>query len=278
MSTQPTTSPTTTDLDAQLKQRHRSMWAAGHYDRVAREVVPMLGERLVDHLGVAAGERALDIAAGTGNAAVPAARTGASVVASDLTPELLEAGRAAHPDADIDWQVADAEALPWPDASYDVVMSTVGVMFAPHHQAAADELLRVLRPGGRVGILSWTPEGFVGRLFATMRDFVPPPPAGVQPPPLWGTEDHVRELFGDRVDDLTFTRDHAEVDLFTEPGSFRSYFRDNYGPTLVAYRGLADQPDRVAELDAALDALAAEADEGAGRMRWEYVVVSGRRS
>ena len=254
------------------------MWASGHYDRVAREVVPVLGERLVDHLGVGAGERVLDVAAGTGNAAVPAARRGASVVASDLTPELLEAGRAEHPEADIDWQVADAEALPWPDASYDVVMSTVGVMFAPHHQAAADELLRVTRPGGRLGILSWTPEGFIGRLFATMRDFVPPPPAGVQPPPLWGTEDHVRGLFGDRVDDLTFTRDHIEVDLFTTPGSFRTYFRENYGPTLVAYRGLADQPDRVAALDAALDALVAEADEGAGRMRWEYVVVSGRRS
>jgi SAM-dependent methyltransferase len=279
MSTQTTTSPTTTtDLDAQLKQRHRAMWASGHYDRVAREVVPALGERLVDHLRVEAGERVLDVAAGTGNAAVPAARRGASVVASDLTPELLEIGRAEHPEADIDWQVADAEALPWPDASYDVVLSTVGVMFAPHHQAAADELLRVTRPGGRVGVLSWTPEGFVGRLFATMRDFVPPPPAGVQPPPLWGTEDHVRGLFGDRVRDLTFTRDHIEVDLFPTPGSFRTYFRENYGPTLVAYRGLADQPDRVAELDAALDALAADADEGSGRMRWEYVVVSGRRS
>ena len=265
------------DADAALKQRHRTMWAAGHYDRVAREIIPVLGERLVASLAPAAGERVLDIAAGTGNAAVPAARAGASVVASDLTPELLEIGRSEHPDAGVDWQVADAEALPWSDASYDVVMSTVGVMFAPHHQAAADELLRVLRPGGRLGILSWTPEGFIGRLFATMRGFVPPPPAGVQSPPLWGSEDHVRELFGDRVEDLTFERDHVDVDVFTGPGDFRSYFRDNYGPTLVAYRGLVDQPDRVAELDAALDALAAEADEGSGRMRWEYVVVSGRR-
>jgi SAM-dependent methyltransferase len=281
MTTQTTTSPSTSptaDADAQLKQRHRAMWAAGHYDRVAREIVPVLGERLVDHLGVGPGDHVLDVAAGTGNAAVPAARTGASVVASDLTPELLDAGRAAHPDADIDWQVADAEALPWADATYDVVLSTVGVMFAPHHQAAADELLRVTRPGGRIGIISWTPEGFIGRLFATMRDFVPPPPAGVQPPPLWGNEEHVRSLFGDRVEDLTFTRDHVEVDVFTGPGDFRTYFRENYGPTLVAYRGLADQPDRVAELDAALDALAASADEGSGRMRWEYVVVSGRRS
>jgi SAM-dependent methyltransferase len=280
MSSQTTTSPTDqrdADPDAALKQRHRTMWASGHYDQVAREVIPTLGERLVAQLGISAGERVLDVAAGTGNAAVPAARAGASVVASDLTPELLELGRSEHPDADIDWQVADAEALPWPDASYDVVTSTVGVMFAPHHQRAADELVRVLRPGGRLGIASWTPEGFIGRLFATMRDFVPPPPAGVQPPPLWGNETHVRELLGDRVEDLAFDRDHVEVDLFTGPGDFRSYFRDNYGPTLMAYRGLADQPERVAELDAALDALAAEADEGSGRMRWEYVVVSGRR-
>ena len=269
--------PQDTDADAALKQRHRAMWASGHYDRVAREVIPLLGERLVSSLGITSGERVLDIAAGTGNAAVPAARAGAAVVASDLTPELLEVGRAEHPDLDIDWQVADAEALPWPESSYDVVMSTVGVMFAPHHQAAADEVVRVLRPGGRMGLVSWTPEGFIGRLFATMRDFVPPPPAGVQPPPLWGNEAHVRGLFGDRVEDLTFTRDHVDVDVFAGPTDFRTYFRDNYGPTLMAYRGLADQPERAAELDAALDALAAAADEGAGRMRWEYVVVSGRR-
>lgn len=277
MSTETTAPPTGADADAALKQRHRSMWASGHYDRIAREIIPVLGERLVDALDVTSGERVLDVAAGTGNAAVPAARTGATVVASDLTPELLEIGRAEHPDAGIDWQVADAEALPWPDASYDVVLSTVGVMFAPHHRAAADELLRVLRPGGRVGIVSWTPEGFIGRMFATMRGFVPPPPAGVQPPPLWGDEDHVRELLGDRVEDLAFTRDHVDVDLFSTPADFRTYFRDNYGPTLVAYRGLADQPERAAELDAALDALAADADEGSGRMRWEYVLVSGRR-
>lgn len=277
MTTQTASPPADTSPDAALKQRHRSMWASGHYDRVAREIIPVLGERLVASLGITAGERVLDIGAGTGNAAVPAARTGATVVASDLTPELLDLGRAEHPDADIDWQVADAEALPWPDASYDVALSTVGLMFAPHHQAAADELLRVLRPGGRLGILSWTPEGFIGRLFATMRDFVPAPPAGVQPPPLWGDEDHVRALMGDRVDDLTFTRDHVDVGLFTGPTDFRTYFRDNYGPTLMAYRGLADQPQRAAELDAALDALAADADEGSGRMPWEYVVVSGRR-
>ena len=279
--TSQTTVPTMTatpPTDAELKQRHRGMWASGHYDRVAREVIPQLGEHVVTALAIAPGERVLDVAAGSGNATAPAARAGARVVASDLTPELLDIGRAEHPDLDIEWQVADAEALPWPDASYDVVMSTVGAMFAPHHQAAADEMLRVLRPGGRLGIISWTPEGFIGRLFATMRAFVPPPPAGVQAPPLWGDEAHVRDLLGARVSDLDVARHHLEVDRFTGPSDFRDYFRDNYGPTLAAYRGLAEQPDRIAELDAALDALAADADEGGGRMRWEYSLVTGRRS
>ncbi|KQV67550.1 hypothetical protein ASC64_09905 [Nocardioides sp. Root122] len=267
----------TLDEDAALKQKHRTMWAAGHYDRVADEIIPMLGDRVVSTLGIIPGERVLDVAAGTGNAAVPAARAGARVVASDLTPELLDLGRTRHPGLDIEWTVADAEALPWPEASYDVVVSTVGVMFAPHHQAAADELLRVLRPGGRFGLASWTPEGFVGRLFATMKEFVPPPPAGVQPPPLWGDEAHVRALLGDRVEALEHRRAYVDVDVFAGPGDFRTYFRDNYGPTLVAYRGLADQPARTAELDAALDGLAAEFRDASGRMRWEYVLVSGRR-
>ncbi|MDR7251075.1 SAM-dependent methyltransferase [Nocardioides sp. BE266] len=272
-----TTTAAPVDADAALKQKHRTMWASGHYDRVADEIIPVLGERVVASLGITSGERVLDIAAGNGNASVPAARAGAQVVASDLTPELLEIGRAQHADLDIEWAVADAEALPWPDASYDVVVSTVGVMFAPHHQAAADELVRVLRPGGRFGLVAWTPEGFIGRVFATMKEFVPPPPAGVQPPPLWGSEAHVRELLGDRVEDLVLEKAYVDVDAFAGPADFRTYFRENYGPTLMAYRGLADQPERTAELDAALDDLAAGFRDESGRMRWEYVLVSGRR-
>jgi SAM-dependent methyltransferase len=266
-----------TDADRDLKARHRAMWASGDYPSMVETFLTPLGPRLTRACRIGAGTRVLDVAAGTGNAAVPAARAGARVVASDLTPELLELGRTRHPGLDIEWTVADAEALPWPEASYDVVVSTVGVMFAPHHQAAADELLRVLRPGGRFGLASWTPEGFVGRLFATMKQFVPPPPAGVQPPPLWGDEAHVRALLGDRVEALEHRRAYVDVDVFAGPGAFRTYFRDNYGPTLVAYRGLADQPARTAELDAALDGLAAEFRDSSGRMRWEYVLVSGRR-
>ncbi len=272
-----TTTAAPVDADAALKQKHRAMWAAGHYARVADEIIPVLGDRVVAALDITPGDRVLDVAAGNGNASAPAARAGAHVVASDLTPELLDTGRTQHPDLDIEWAVADAEALPWPDASYDVVLSTVGVMFAPHHRAAADELVRVLRPGGRLGLVSWTPEGFIGRVFATMKPFVPPPPPGVQPPPLWGDEGHVRDLLGDRVEQLDFRRAHVDVDAFGGPTDFRTYFRENYGPTLMAYRGLADQPDRIAALDEALDGLAAEFRDASGRMRWEYVLVTGWR-
>lgn len=264
--------------DADLKQRHRTVWAAGSYPDVARDVIPGLGPALVEAVGIHAGDRVLDVAAGTGNAAVPAARAGASVVASDLTPELVEAGRAEHADLPIEWGVADAEDLPYGDASFDVVLSCIGVMFAPHHQQAADELARVLRPGGRLGLASWTPEGFVGRLFATVGRYNPPPPPGAQPPPLWGKEDHVRDLLGGAVAELQVERRTIVVDHFASPGEFRDYFTANFGPVVMALRGLADEPDRAAQLGEDLEALAADADEGGGRMSWEYLLVTGTRA
>ena len=187
-----------------LKTRHRAMWALGDYPAVATEVIAPLGDVLVDACGIGPGQRVVDVAAGSGNAAIPAARRGADVVATDLTPELLDIGRRAA-DAEgvsLRWQVADAEDMPCEDGEQDVAISCVGVMFAPHHQAAADELVRIVRPGGTIGLISWTPEGFIGQMFATMRPFVPAPPPGVQPPPLWGHLDHVRDLLGDRVTDI----------------------------------------------------------------------------
>ncbi len=180
--------------DRALKARHRAMWALGDYPAVAIDVIPELGPALVAASGVRAGDRVLDVAAGTGNAAVPAALAGARVIASDLTPELFAAGRAFadRHGVQLEWAEGDAEALPYADGAFDVVLSCVGVMFAPHHQQAADELVRVCRPGGTIGLLSWTPQGFVGELFRTMKPYAPPPPPGAQPPPLWGDEDHVR--------------------------------------------------------------------------------------
>lgn len=156
-------------------------------------------------------------------------------------------------------------------------MSCVGVMFAPHHQPAADEVVRVCRPGGCIGVLSWTPEGFIGQLFATMKPYVPPAPAGVQPPPLWGDETHVRGLFGDRVQDLTTTREQLAVTRFVRPDDFRTFFKQCYGPTIAAYRGIAQDPVKVAALDDALSELTARFSTPDGRMEWEYLLVTGTR-
>jgi SAM-dependent methyltransferase len=157
---------TTAPSDAEIKTRHRTMWASGDYPSMVETFLLPLGPRLVEAAGVRAGLRVLDVAAGTGNASIPAARTGAAATASDLTPELLEAGRR-HAEADgieLDWVTADAENLPFEDASFDIVMSSIGAMFAPRHQAVADELVRVCRPGGTIALLSWTPEGMLGHL------------------------------------------------------------------------------------------------------------------
>lgn len=171
------TAITDTAADRALKAKHAAMWASGNYSAVVTDVVAPLGGILVDAVGVRAGLCVLDVAAGTGTAALPAARRGATVTAIDLTPELLAVGRAdaAAEGVDLTWQTADAEALPFPDAEFDAVVSAIGVMFAPHHQLAADELLRVCRPAGTVGVLSWTPEGFIGQMFAVMKPYAPSP-------------------------------------------------------------------------------------------------------
>jgi SAM-dependent methyltransferase len=262
--------------DLELEARHRALWALGDYRAIADELVAPLGPTLVTAIRVGKGDRVLDVAAGTGNAAIAAAAAGAEVTASDLCPRLLEEGRAiaARKGVALDWREANAEALPFADGAFDAVLSCIGVMFAPHHQQSADELVRVCRPGGKIGVLSWTPEGFIGRLFATMKPYVGPPPAGVSPPPLWGSEDHVRGLLGDRVTDVVTERRGLPVTLFAEGCQFREYFKANYGPTIAAYRGLGDDETRIKALDADIDRLADEAlSSGASTMEWEYLVV-----
>ena len=276
-----TTTASSTDEDRALKERHRAMWALGDYPTLANDVIAGLGPVLVAACEVQPGQRVLDVAAGSGNAAIPAARAGAEVTASDLTPELLDAGRAtAERDGlALTWDQADAEALPYGDNEFDVVTSCLGVMFAPHHQAGADELVRVCRPGGTIGLINWTPEGFIGQMFATMKPYAPPPPPGAQPPPLWGSEDHVRALLGDNVTDFSVERRTVTVDHFAQPEDFRDYFKARYGPTISVYRNIADDADRTAALDADLAALARKFNRGTDTavLDWEYLLITARK-
>ena len=265
--------------DSGIKAKHRAMWALGDYPAVATEVIPGLGTALVEANGIGKGDRVLDIAAGSGNAAIPAAQAGAQVTAADLTPELFEKGRRLAEEAgvSVDWQEADAENLPFGDGTFDAAISCVGIMFAPNHQASADELVRVLRPGGTIALANWTPEGFIGQMFATMRPYAPPPPPGAQPPPLWGKQQHVQDLLGDRATDVVARREKLTVERFATAGEFRDFFKAAYGPTINTYRYIADQPDRVQALDEELEELASRHDLGGGRMEWEYLLFTARK-
>ena len=195
---------------AEMKQFTRGTWAAGDFAEVARRGL-WGGASEVRRVGIGKNERVLDVACGTGNAAIRAALAGGQVVGLDLTPELFETGRrlAAEAGVSVEWVEGDAEAIPYADNSFDVVLSTFGCMFAPRHQVAAAELARVLRPGGRLGLCNWTPEGSQGHFFRALGAYLPTPPDFAQPPLLWGREDHVRELFAGSGVQLEFERDTA---------------------------------------------------------------------
>jgi SAM-dependent methyltransferase len=270
------------DADRALKAKHRALWAAGDYPRVAAELIPSFGPELVRACGVRAGQHVLDVGAGSGNAAIPAAALGARVVASDLTPELFAAGRriAAERGVHLEWAEADAEALPFADDTFDVVMSSVGAMFAPRHQVVADELVRVTRSGGRIGMINWTPEGFIGQLFRTMAPYAPPAPPGASPAPLWGDEQHVRELFGDKVTGLDLRRRSIKVTVAGGPGAFREYWKRHYGPTIAVYRFNGEDPARVADLDRDFLRFLTDWNHGsAGESAYEaeYLLVTARK-
>ncbi len=262
--------------DAELKARHRAMWALGDYPKAAADLVAPMGAELVAATGIGAGDDVLDVAAGAGNAAIAAALIGAHVIAADLTPELLAAGERAAVRAGVRvrWRQADAEALPYDDDTFDVVLSCIGVMFAPHHQVAADELVRVCRPGGRLGLACWTPEGFIGRMFAAMKPYAPPAPSGVQSPPSWGSEDYLGDLFGYRLARITVERRLLPVTRFSTPEEFRDYFKTNYGPTVAVYGALGPDRDRITALDTALADLARASQDSSGAMEWEYLLLT----
>jgi ubiquinone/menaquinone biosynthesis C-methylase UbiE len=218
---------TTPDFEA-VKAKQRAGWETGDYTRVGN-TLQIIAERLVEAADVRAGRRALDVACGQGNAALAAARRFAEAVGVDYARNLLAVGRerAAVENLPVTFLEGDAEALPVPDDSADYTLSTVGVMFAPDHQRAADELVRVTAPGGRIALASWTPSGMIGQLFGAIGTWAPPP-AGVRPPALWGTPEHLAELFGDRVEWVTRKR------IFTfhyhSPEHFSEWFRQYYGP------------------------------------------------
>ncbi len=264
------------------KATARAMWALGDYHRFAKQTVWDVGPVLVAACGIAAGQRVLDVAAGSGNVALRAAETGADVVASDLTPENLDAGRreARVLGLELDWVEADAEALPFEDGSFDVVTSSFGAMFAPDHQQVADELLRVCRPGGTIGMANFVPDGVAGEFFEIFGRHAPPPPPGALPPVLWGSEEHVRELFGDRVGSLELTRTRY---VERSPGDARDYvafFEETFGP-LVALRGLLGaDPERLAALDRDFREFAERANSAAegepAEYEYEYLLVVAR--
>jgi SAM-dependent methyltransferase len=272
----------TTPSDAAIKARHKAMWAAGDYPSMVETWLLPLGTRLVEACGIDAGMRVLDVGAGTGNASIIAAKRGASVTASDLTPQLLEAGRrrAEAEGVELEWTEADAESLPFDDDSYDVVMSAIGAMFAPRHEKVADELVRVCRPGGTIGLLHWTPEGMVGALFRIMRPFAPPPPPDAQPPPLWGSQEHLGEIMADRIAWRTLQRGMLDVTAFERPHDFAEHFKERYGPTIVAQTN-ARAGGREAEFESALDAFFEEWNRGTpdrARFEVEYLLAVGTRT
>ena len=265
----------TVDLAA-IKVRQQATWASGDFTRVATLIVPM-AELVCDAADLRAGWKVLDVACGSGNGAIAAARLNCEVTGIDYVPALIDRARerAAAERLDVDFRDGDAEALPFADASFDATITVVGSMFAPDHHKAAAELVRVTKPGGTIGLVSWTPSGFIGDVFRTTGKHVPPP-AGVSSPLLWGTEEHLAELFGG---DVAWThRERAFVWRFTSPAALVDCFAQYYGPTVKALEAAGAGSDALLE---DLEQLAASKDElgdpGAIRISATYLESIGRR-
>lgn len=237
----------TPDFSA-IKQKQQATWASGDF-AVVGITLQIVGESLAEAVDVCAGEKVLDVAAGNGNATLAAARRFASVTSTDYVPALLEKGaKRAHAEGlDVKFEVADAEALPYADASFDVALSTFGVMFTPEHRRSASEMLRVIKTGGRIGLANWTPEGFIGKLFKVIGKHIPPA-AGLQSPALWGTEPHIVELFGSEAADISCTRKTFNF-RYRSADHWIQVFRDYYGPTHKAFGALDDAGQKSLQSD-----------------------------
>jgi 2-polyprenyl-3-methyl-5-hydroxy-6-metoxy-1,4-benzoquinol methylase len=268
--------------DRKPKADERALWSLGDYHRFATQTVWGLGPVLVAACGISAGLRVLDVAAGSGNVAIRAAEAGADVVASDLTPENFAAGRReAHArGVELDWVEADAEALPFGNDDFDVVTSAVGAIFAPDHQAVADELLRVCRPGGTVGMINFIPEGLAAEFFELFGRYAPPP-AGALSPVLWGSEEHVREMFGDRLASLELSRGRYVERSPSGPAGYCDFFKQTFGPVVGLYASLADQPGKAEALDRDFLEFATRANQGPpggpAEYGYEYLLVIARK-
>jgi SAM-dependent methyltransferase len=260
-----------------LKRQQREMWATGDYPAVAEKIAEA-GREVVAAAEIGPGMDVLDVAAGAGNAAIPAALAGARVVASDLTPELFEAGRrhAAEAGVELEWVEADAEDLPFEDAAFDRVLSTFGAMFAPDQRRTAAELARVCRSGGLVAMANWTPSGAAGGMFAVMGSHLPPPPDSPPPPPLWGTEEHVRELFAPAGLELRLAPRTVTVRDLTGEG-YVDYLGEKFGP-MIGARTTLEADGRWDSVRQELAGVfeAARTPDGEG-FEMEYLLVLGRK-
>ena len=267
---------------ADAKTTARTMWGLGDYHRFATATVWEVGAELVAACGISPGQDVLDVAAGSGNVALRAAEAGANVVASDLSPENLEAGRgeARARGLELGWVEADAEALPFADGRFDVVTSSFGAIFAPDHAAVAAELLRVCRPGGTIAMANFTPEGLAGEFFALFGGYAPAPPPGALPPVLWGSEEHVRGLFGDGVASLSLARRHY-TERAASPGAYCELFWETFGPAIAIRASLDGEPERAAALERDFLDFATRANEGPpggpAEYDYEYLLVVARK-
>jgi ubiquinone/menaquinone biosynthesis C-methylase UbiE len=263
----------------EAKQMAREMWGAGDYPSIA-ELIASAGVKAVEAAEVSGEDKVLDVACGAGNAAIPAAKTGAEVTGLDLTPRLLEVGNQNADEAgvEIEWVEGDAEQLPFEDGSCDAVMSVFGCMFAPDHKAAAAEIARVMKPGGRMAICAWTPDGNVGQFFAITASHMPPPPEGFQPPVLWGNEEHVRELFEGTGVEPSF--EQAAVDfVFDSANALLEEYSTKLGPLVAAKAALEPEGKWQALADElkALYESANTSDQGDLRFPGEYLVSTGTK-
>lgn len=274
---------TTRALPDEVRTAVRSMWALGDYSRFTTVLDSQLGRDLVEACAIGAGQRVLDVAAGSGNVAIRAAEAGADVVASDITVENMKAGEreASKRGIELEWVEGDAQALPFGDGEFDVVTSSAGAMFAPDQQAVADELLRVCRPGGSIGMANFTPSGLAAEFFGVLGPYLPPPPPDAASPLLWGDEAHVRGLFGNQVSSLEASERELVETVPGLPVEYCEFYKQTFGPVIAAFASVEDDPERSAALDREFLHFATSANagppEGPTELRFEYLLVLARK-